>query len=142
MCCQLHLQTPVKPLSGSQPRKVAAAEVIRAAITLMTCARTHPLSVLSKGELVLSHGLYCSQINRVSNEGCQMWAGQVSSPVRLEREEKKDECKERARSGSASPCNFCSQLGFDGNFGFNSTTNNKPGFCARFGFSEELFIFV
>lgn len=71
-----------------------------------------------------------------------MWAGQVSSPVRLEREEKKDECKEKARSGSASPCNFCSQLGFDGDFGFISTTNNKPGFCARFGFSEELFIFA
>ena len=43
------------------------------------------------------------QINRVSNEGCQMWAGQVSSPVRLERKEKKDGCKKRERRGNVSP---------------------------------------
>lgn len=79
-------------------------EVIRAAVILKTHARVHTHTSLhtvrvgSLGALTLSHEPcpQSFQINRVSNEGCQMWAGQVSSPVRLERKEHKDGCKERA----------------------------------------------
>lgn len=40
----------------------------------------------------------------------------------------------RGKEGQRFPCNFCSQWGFGGNFGFSSTTNNLV-FCASFGFS-------
>lgn len=65
-----------------------------------------------------------------------MWAGQVSSPVRLERKEKRMDVR-RGKEGQCFPCNFCSQWGFGGNSGFSSTTNNNPGFCASFGFSGK-----
>lgn len=49
----------------------------------------------------------------------------------------------RGKEGQCFPCNFCSQWGFGGNFGFSSTTNNNPVSCASFGFSgRAIFILL
>lgn len=68
-----------------------------------------------------------------------MWAGQVSSPVRLESKAKRMAVR-RGNEGQGFPCNLCGQWGFGGDFGFSSTTNNSPFFVAVRVILEELFL--
>lgn len=66
-----------------------------------------------------------------------MWAGQVSSPARLERKEKRMHVR-RGKEGQNFPCNLRYQWRFSGNTGCSSTTNNP--FCGRFSFRRVIFI--